>query len=121
MCCGEPAQQDAHYCEVDEGEEVNVATVVASCKSSEVFELVEATLDSVACFVYLGVARDRCLAEASWWDHRHHAGGDDSFADLVAIVGLVGNDPTTDDAFQQVKRAGAVMRLAGAEQKSQRP
>src|SRR5256885_16332031 len=78
--------------ELYEAEEVDGSSVVAGCEATEVLELVEASLDSVAVFVDGGVVRDGRLARAVGRNHRLGSGFGDDRPQGIAVIGFVGED-----------------------------
>src|SRR5512145_593027 len=97
---------------MDEAEEVDVAPVVAGGDATEVFELVEASLDAVASFVENGIVRDRGFARAAGWDDGLHAGLRDDRAHLVGVIALVGDHAATLYRVEQRRHGNDIVRLA---------
>jgi hypothetical protein len=74
---------------MDEGKEAGVEPVEAGCETSEVFELVEAPLDPIACFVNFPVVRDDDFSRPIGGDDRLHSRLSDCLSEGLAVVGLV--------------------------------
>lgn len=114
------AQPEQGASEVEKGEEVSVAPVVASGDAPEVLELVEAAFNAVALPVAVGVVGDGHLAVAFGRDHRLHAQAGKPGAQRVGIIGTVRDGPFGADACEQGRRALDLGGLAGGEQQAQR-
>lgn len=93
---------------MDEGEEVLGAAVVSGCEAPEVLEPVEATFDAVAQPVDCLVVRDRYFAGASRGDHRFGVHVGDGLAQVVVVIGPVGQYGLGAEAFEQ----GFAVRLS---------
>ena len=104
-----------------EGHEVQCPSVVARGDAAEVFEFVEATLDAVARLVDFEVVRD--LASAPWIAGNDGAGPDgrNAVADLVAVIGLVGQNVVGLKALHQREGLRCIAGLARGEDDAERP
>ena len=91
-----------HSCdELDGGEEIGGASVVAGCDAAEAFQAADEALDLVALPVAGFVVAGGMLSGRVWRDHRLGAEGGDRFAQLLGVVGTVGEDIAGALAFQQ--------------------
>ncbi len=103
-----------------EGYEVQCPAVVPGGDAAEVFELVEATLDAVARFVDLKVIGD--LVSAPWIAGNDGTGADgrDVIADLVAVIGLVGQNVVGLEAGHEREGLRCIAGLARGEDDAER-
>jgi hypothetical protein len=105
---------------MDECHEVAGPAIETGGEAPEMLELVEATLDAVAGLVDRRVMRDRDFARAGRWNDRGHTGVRDQLAQLVAVVGFVGDDGATVYPVEQRGGCSDVMGLAACEDEAQR-
>ncbi len=106
---------------MDESEEVDGAAIVSCGDAAEMFELVEAALDSVSRLVGGGIVRDRCLAIAFGGDDGGHAGVGDEAAQGIVVIGFVGDDAGCRVTVEECGGCHAVMNLACREDDAKRP
>ena len=85
--------------------------VEACGNATEVFELVEAAFDGVADLVCLEVVGDWTFAGRIAWDHCFSAHIGDQGSQSIGIIGLVSQDPTGRQAFQQGRSKRRVATL----------
>ena len=105
--------------EMDAGEEVDGAAVVAGGDMPEVLELVDEALDAIAQFVCLLVMRDVDVARALGGDHRFGASFGNALTQGIAVIGLVADDGASLEVGQQGGRPGDVMRLTASQEEAQ--
>src|SRR5262249_36660767 len=113
------AHPDHRAGEVQGGEEIDGASVVACGDVAKVFEPVEETLDPVAQSVGEAVMRDDELAGRDRGDHSLCPGLGDHLAQGIAVVSLIGNDPGRRLAGEEIGGGGAVVRLAAGQDEAQ--
>jgi hypothetical protein len=89
---------------VDKGEEVDCSSVVSCGDVAEVFEFVEASFDTVSRFVDLEVVGDRALSGRVARDDSRRPDIGDEAAEVIAVVGLVGEDMIWLEAIEQSRR-----------------
>lgn len=106
---------------MDECEEVFGSSVVSSGEAPEVLELVEASLDAVAEPVDGRVVGDGDLAGACRGDDGFGVHGCDGLAQVVVVIGPVGQHGLRLEAFEQGLCGQVVVPLAGSEHEAQRP
>ena len=90
------------------------------CEAPEMLELVEAVLDAVARLVDRRVVWDRDFARSGRRNDRDHAGVRDQLAQLVAVLGFVGDNGATVYPVEQRGGGNDVMGLAACEDEAQR-
>jgi len=79
--------------EIDAGQEVDGALVVASGDGTELFDPAEEIFDQVSGFVEVLVVGALDLSVALGWDHRGFAGRPQGFDHaLIGVVSLVGQE-----------------------------
>ena len=105
---------------MDECEEVDGASIEPCCETAEVLELVQASFDAVSSLVQDCVVRDGDFAQTTGGDAGDHAGAGDDLAQLVAVVGFVGDDGTAIDTIEKRRSGDDVMSLPACEDEAQR-
>lgn len=104
-----------------ECEKVDCSSVVSCGDAPEVLELVEASFDAVSRLVDLEVIGDRAL---SGWITRDDGGRPDirdEAAEVIAVVGLVGEDMSWLEALEQSRCLRHIAGLSGRENDPYRP
>ena len=93
-------------------------TMRSGCEASEVLEAAEHALDDVAVTVRLGVAGEGVFAVGFVGDHRGGAACGDIGAQLIAVVGFVGEEGRhRGREGEHVGRGGDIGGLARREEK----
>lgn len=97
------------------------AAVEACCDAPEVLELVETALDGVTDLVCLEVVRDQRLSGGVAGDDRLSAHAGNKAAKSIGIIGLVGENATWQETFEQGRCQRCVAALAGCKDQLQWP
>ncbi len=109
----------------DGGEEHKSAVVgeefvISRGDAPELLQFVEETLDEIALFVERLVVGERRAAVGFWRNDRLRGAFEDSLAQVIGVITLVGDDGVGLKAFDQVVRLGDVVSLAWPEQQADR-
>ena len=115
------AHPDHSTGEIEAGEEVDGAAVVACGDVAKMLEFIEEALDPIAQPVGDGVMWNDDFARRFGRDDGFSAGFGDEVAQRVAIVGFVGNDAASAEVGQQLRCGGDVMCLAAGHNEAQGP
>src|SRR6266568_6298093 len=107
--------------EMEAGEEVDGAAVVACGDVAKMLEFVEEALDPIAQRVGDGIMRNDEITRRFGGDDRLGAGFGDEVAQRIAIVSFVGDDATGAEIGQQLRCGGDVMRLPASQDEAQGP
>jgi len=100
--------------------QAGVKAVEAGCEASEVLELVEASLDSIAGFVERAVVRDDDFARSVGRNDCLHSGFGDPVPEGVAVIGLIGDESGAFDPVDHRRRGDDVMKLPAGDHEPQR-
>lgn len=100
-------------CEIDHGLEAAVCLVTSHCYAFEFLELAEEVLDQVAPFVNFLVDIERLGTSLMLRDYDHGLAFVHVCDDPVGIKGLVGDQTTEFDVFDQGRDADGVKAMAG--------
>ena len=105
-------------CEVDHRLETAVCLVAPHCDALEFLQLAEEILDQVAPFVNVRVDVERLGAPGMLRDYDLRLSFVHVFDDPVGIKGLVGDQTTEFDVFDQGRDADGVKAMAGEQDES---
>ena len=100
-------------CEIDHRFETAVCLVTSHCYAFEFFQFAEEILDQVAPFVNVRVDVERLGAPGMLRDYDLRLAFVHVFDDPVGIKGLVGDQTTEFDVFDQGRDADGVKAMAG--------
>ena len=100
---------------MDEAGEVDGAAIIAGCEAPEMLQAAEASFDLIAVLVEFGfVVGDEDLAVAAWtgsppWPSSRAI----SLAQVVAVIGFIGEYSVGLLPFQEIGGGSDIVRLAG--------
>src|SRR6185436_13127623 len=100
---------------------MDISSVISGRDAPEVFELVEAALDTISEPIGFDVMADDGNPSALGGDHGLCAQVGDEAAKSIAVVTSVGNDSASGFSFEQGMRLCEIVCLTGRENEPERP
>jgi len=104
-----------------EAGEVDGSAIVTGSEAPEMLQAAKASFDLVAILVGGCVVGDEDLAVSLGRDHRLGLHAGNQFAQVVAVIGFIGEYRGGLLSFQEIGGGGDVMRLARCDLEAQRP
>ena len=92
-----------------------VEPVISGGNASEMFELVEASLDDISFSIITTIIRDFTLSKASGWNHHTHALRADQIPERPTVIALVGHYGLRLHSFYHGRRTRDVSGVSSSQ------